>query len=1014
MHKITKGLKKKKKAKKHKKEQELFDAEELERYRREHQESGSGQQGDGAAADGEAEPDTEEWRRYKALTAGVDSILKKTQGDLDRIKSTSYFQQKPSPGAKPPAAPAAEPADDRKAKRWVGFEDASGGIDDEPEEQHEDAGSPQHAELPGARAEPADEQPLDEDDEEEVDEDIFDTSYVDVVTSGEIKLAYIPDSPADDAADAFDPFDTSIAESVIKEEEQEKAKKKKLVSLGCAVEVLTGKGSRTVTCPPLEAVKKRRAVSRRPQDINLLGSFDEGNAGDVSETAQPTSPPVKSLIDDDNFDHLCTNTSFTSSPCVDLVKTSTPSTTKVSGEVIARSLAEEFELTLTSGVDVPSLVDAEVSRVSPVLAVSSVTAEDDLEDEFAVLAAESAAKSRRESFEPSSDISVAEDPFDTSTVAGAVDINNRQKSGGVTASWDAFNDVSEGIKTEKSVPIKPKPHRPPITYSAQGSLDDKVYNLDNELDSDLSVYAQDPFDTSFAENILPGEIELKLIEKEILDSKDLEINEARILSESDSDFEFNPRDDKLCGLVQSTVSIHVTDPAGEEQGATEDPFDDPGLTSLRPIHRDLLGGSTTDLSTLGHNPIEPSSTTEELITYEEYTDPFDTSTVDVKAAPGKAELKFLEEEILGDVQESLRRSLSDPNFNPRDDEQSTETLESQASADVLPEKPDLLNIHSTSVPHKVVAFDLPTPSSRPDLLSCGKEEGDSFGKPLTPYYADVNVEQLYKVAEEVLEEKVDPFDTSFVEKIAPGKAELKLIENEFVGDVNGLTHSLSDSDFNPRSEEGQSCSPKPQSSTNQLGRRFSDFIGDRKVTPPNSLPIRTTIVTPNVPPIPSAETPPIKPDLLAVEDTSVSTKLLTPAVDKKEIELSDYLDPFDTSIASNLLPGKAELKVLESELVIKETAESSLRRSYTDPDFNPREPKIQEFPESSEKPDLLNITSEGASGVKPLTPLLDKNEDFGTVNNSNHDFDPFDTSLVSNLAPGIVELKILESELIGN
>ncbi|KAJ8882069.1 hypothetical protein PR048_018557 [Dryococelus australis] len=1008
MHKITKGLKKKKKSKKHKKEQELFDAEELERYRREHQESSSGQQGEGVSAEGEAEPDTDEWRQFKALTAGVDSILKKTQGDLDRIKSTSYFQQKPRPGAPPPATPEGHPAgaprDDKKAKKWVGFEDSSGGIDDEPEDENDDADSPQHtpsaAELLGAEPETVEERQVEEEEEPgETDEDIFDTSYVDVVTSGEIKLAYIPESPIDDATDSFDPFDTSIAESIIKAEEQEKAKRKKLVSLGCAVDVLTGKADRTVTGPSSEAVKKRRAVSRRPQDINLLGSFDECNTeGDISE---PALPAIKSLIDDDNFNDLFPNTTITSTPCVDLDKPSTPPTTKTSGEVISRSLVEEFAVTLVSGAEHPSSGKVDLSFVSPVKAVSTVAEEDDLEDEFAALAAESAAKSRRESFEPNNETTSIDDPFDAYVVSGVLEIDSKQTQNVVNGCWDAFDDISAEIKTEKCVPLKPKPLRPPITYSAREYSDEKEINVTDESGvTDFGENGLDPFDTSFAENILPGEIELKLIEKEILDSKDLEINEARILSESDSDFEFNPRDDKVCGLVQSTVSIHVTDPAGEEQGATEDPFDDPGLISLRPIHRDLLGGSTTDLSTLGHNPIEPTAT-EIINCTEEYVDPFDTSTVDIIAAPGKAELKFLEKEILGDAQESLKRSISDPDFNPRDDEQTIETHEIQPTDDALPDKPDLLNIHSSSVSQKVVAFDLPTPSSRPDLLSCGKE-GENIGKPLTPYYADVNVEQLYKAAEETIEDKVDPFDTSYVEKIAPpGKAELKLIENEFVGDVGGVTHSLSDPDFNPRGEEGQAYSPNIQSSTTHLGRRFSDFVGDRKVTPPNSLPIRTTIVNPKLPPIPSTETPPTKPDLLAVEDSaSVSTKLLTPAVDNKEFEVSGYLDPFDTSIASNLLPGKAELKVLESELVVEGSTEPSLRRSYTDPDFNPREPEHQdEFSESAEKPDLLNITSEGASSVKPLTPLLDKNGGFVSVNNSSQEFDPFDTSLVSNLAP---------------
>ncbi|CAH1992517.1 unnamed protein product [Acanthoscelides obtectus] len=92
MHKITKGLKKKKKNKKSKKgEDDLFKPEELEKYRKEHE-----QQLQQAAESGESQPQNEEWKKFLALTSGVDDILKKTQGDLDRIRSTSFFQRKPT------------------------------------------------------------------------------------------------------------------------------------------------------------------------------------------------------------------------------------------------------------------------------------------------------------------------------------------------------------------------------------------------------------------------------------------------------------------------------------------------------------------------------------------------------------------------------------------------------------------------------------------------------------------------------------------------------------------------------------------------------------------------------------------------------------------------------------------------------------------------------------------------------------------------------------------------------
>ena len=129
----------------------------------------------------------------------------------------------------------------------------------------------------------------------------------------------------------------------------------------------------------------------------------------------------------------------------------------------------------------------------------------------------------------------------------------------------------------------------------------------------------------------------------------------------------------------------------------------------------------------------------------------------------------------------------------------------------------------------------------------------------------------------------------------------------------------------------------------------------------------------------------------------------------------EYTDPFDTSIANNLLPGRAELKVLESELV------SSIKRSYTDPDFNPRaddqvsdlqaQPEPQQEP-VTEKPDLLNLPSEAVPETKTLTPLVE-NSDNQIGSNTVDDTDPFDTTIASDLLPGRAELRLIESELIG-
>lgn len=73
-----------------------------------------------------------------------------------------------------------------------------------------------------------------------------------------------------------------------------------------------------------------------------------------------------------------------------------------------------------------------------------------------------------------------------------------------------------------------------------------------ELETDFDVES-DPFDTSFAANILPGKAELKLIENEILNSA--------------NDIDFDPRapSNKLDSILNNKVSIQLTNPGGQRE-----------------------------------------------------------------------------------------------------------------------------------------------------------------------------------------------------------------------------------------------------------------------------------------------------------------------------------------------------------------------------------------------------------------------------------------------------------------
>ncbi|XP_075233825.1 stoned A [Lycorma delicatula] len=891
MLKITKGLKKKKKGKKGKhKEEELFEEAELEKYRRDQEEKRK-QQAEAGEGEGEEKNEAkgEEWEKFKALTSGVDSILKKTQGDLDRIKSTSYYQRKPTLSEL--AAEQEQEAEKRKDKSWVGFEEGSIDRGDRAEASEEGG----KVELEHIPEEEQEGKKSEEDEDEypsEEEEDIFDTSYVDAVASGEVKLAYIPDSPIEE--EGFDPFDTSIVDKVIKEDPVEK-RKKNLVSLGCAVDVLTGRVEKPSGTVDLKQKRSPRRI--RQQDL-LLGSFDEGGEQESNRipcAETESEEPVKTLLDDDplsgediqvdlsiNLAPIVAATSACPSPVVEIREAK-------SDEPIG-SIISEFDT--ISHVDDRSQNDT--------LPNGKLEYDDDIDDEFAVLAAESLTK-------------------EVPTVSPLTVAAQQQQH--------SENQFQDGKSISVLSPIKKK-----FVEAEEG----------NEFVNDEN----DPFDTSFAAEILPGKYELKLIEEEIL-KEDKPSIASKIPAVS----------------LRLPKSYALRDPLAYDE---HNLLDDDGGTQepLSFKHRDLLGGSTTDLSKISHNPIEPAPVLDKGEEEISYCDPFDTSVVNDLVAPGKAELKFLEKELLAEGPTN-NHIVNDDDFDPR--------AESPPRKKSIP-RPEQLFIGDKrqSIP-KVVAFKVESPEPIADLLSGSGNEACKASKPLTPYYPEPKLLETKSTSDS----EQDPFDTSFVSS-TPGKFELKLIESEFVG--NGSESSskttVGNSDFNPRAPE------------------------------PNQILIKQTTKIPE-------KSNELNQDILS-EDVHIDTKLHTPVVPKRieeELELN-YADPFDTSIAQHILPGKAELKLLESELI--ESAEpGTIKRSYTDPDFDPRLAEDTSIEQPKEKtPADLAFTEQLAAdevAVKPLTPLS------ASLNNQEEDeIDPFDTSCVGALIPGKAELKLLESELIHN
>lgn len=624
MLKIHKGLKKKKKNKKNKhKEEELFNEEELERYRREHQA--------GIAVEGEQEGQ-EEWQKFNAITAGIDNVLKKTQGDLDRIKTNSFFQRKPTQTE----LKAAE--DKLEAEKRAKLEEEAR-LKAEAESLAAEKAKQEAAACALVEEESSEE-------ESENGDDIFDTSYVDVITSGEVKLAYIPESPTEENTE-YDPFDTSIVDKVIQPNPSKK--NKRYISLGCAVEVLSGK---EVDINP--DVFRSTAVRKRPKPVNLLfESFDE-NTPNVKLV---DDKPIKTLLDDDP----------------DLPADALPLTIVTPIEIKPHSVQEEGIKTpqqdisqIINEFDTPLILSDTIN--------SKLQLEDDIDDEFAALAAESLSKS--------------------------------------------------------------------------------------PLPEDI-----DPFDTSFADHLVPAVSELSI----------------------QSDQTNQPIDEKT---------------AEKEFFETVRP--------LGPEHRDLLGGSTTDLSIIGHHPIEPHNPVNEATPI----DPFDTSIVD-NLLPGKGELKLLEKELLEHSKLPCKKIIieEDDEFDPRAEE-------------VV--RPVELNLKEkrVSIPKVTFAFEK-------DLLTEDHHGELHIAKPLTPYYP------IDQPNEENFE--IDPFDTSHV-KHAPGEVELKLLESELVVNEPKCTDILTEEEF-----------------------------------------------------IPHVLHTPVEP----------------------EIAVPEEIDPFDTSFANDAAPSKTEIKLLESEFIHK-------------------------------------------------------------------------------------------------
>lgn len=734
MLKLPKGLKKKKKSKKN---QELFTEEELEQYKREQKAKQQAEQEEKQEQQRQEElqqQHNQHQQHQQQPQQSASSSRPKTDDDewskfaqltsgIDSILKkkkedlTRIKEQSFFQKVAPPKPQVKSPETEEK-------------VEEEPQLTEEELAEQRKlAALKEAVVE------LSESEGESDDaDDIFDTNYIDELASGNLPLAYVPESP-DESDLGPDPFDTNFAEKVIKGPEVSK-RGKKIVNIGAAVGVLTGRVENVALNK--EALKRPR---RGPQNL-LLSSFDQDK--DPEEEVASEAPkeveekPVLSLLDDPSDVIADVPIDLSTSLHLDFYKK------KQEEEREAERLRRELE-----------------------------------KDEFDELAEESLTKK--------ADVIVI-DPTEL---------------------------VIEPI------PVEPGNWKSEFEEQAELGIVD-VYDDELAVEEDV-----DPFDTGYVATV--------------------------VREKSIDDDDFDPRADEEPVKRDSIVKI----------------VPQPTLTVQQ---KDLLCGSTSDLTDLSHIPVISASESIEI-----EIDPFDTSAISALVQPKETEIKYLEKELLSDS--GLKHSLSDPDFDPRSDEPAT-----QPQAISTAERKSSLCLNIGQAPSKSVVFDVS------GGLTVNNGEGKK--KPVTPYYSD--------------------------------KTTIKDVSE---GDI-------SDSDFDPRA-----------------------------VTPND---IRNQ-------------------DLLSVGEATIDIKVLTPAATTDQNDEFSVEDPFDTSNASALLlPGKAELKLIENELI--------------------------DTVQSTEATNVLDINSDSQElglGGKVLTPQITL-----PVEDSFDDIDPFDTSFASNIAPGKAEIKILESELI--
>lgn len=726
MLKLPKGLKKKKKDKKSKKNQELFTEEELEQFKREQKAKQLAEEEEEAQRAVKPKPEDDEWSKFNQLTTGIDTVLKKTQGDLDRIKESSFFQRVAPPKPKRADPKQKKVADENQEKEEDGEQGDKEGAGAAASTSHKE----ETEEETRARTLSEAVIELSESEEESDDgDDIFDTNYIDTLTSGNVPLAYVPDSP-DEVDEGPDPFDTAYADKIIKGPEVSK-RGKKIVNIGSAVEVLTGRVEKVNA----KALKRPR---RGIQNL-LLESFDKDAEENTSDTA--TAANIESVSATETVVHNLLDDPADELPDIpiDLSVSLHLQFQPLKEEKTAEQILEDFEKDEFDDLAAESLI-----KKDEVIVVQEIVSEPVLIESTEWSAFEGEPHPADIIEVDDLDDEIGDDPFDTAYVETVI----KEKSFD-DDDFDFDPRADEKSTVEKAPVIVahiPEPVQlPDLLSGSTNDLSDlshvPVITATDSIDIEKEF---DPFDTSAISSIVqPKETEIKFLEKELLTES--------FLKHSLSDPDFDPRSDEKLAPTQTTA---------ERKSSLS--------LNIAGVSHKTVGFSITNLSVTNgsENKIQKPLT------------PYYSG-------------KSIEEAI--DVNDD---DLSDSEFNPRAESQnqpkpdllavsiahdikvltpSTEFGQNTAPADPF----DTSNFSEVLVPGKtelklleseLITATAPVHTAVLDTNSDSQELGLG-DKVLTPH--------VCLSAQESLEE-IDPFDTSFASNIAPGQAEIKVIESELI------------------------------------------------------------------------------------------------------------------------------------------------------------------------------------------------------------------------------------------